>query len=48
MAAKQDLLTEAADILVVDDEIASLRLLTDILTKEGYQVRPADGPGLRQ
>ena len=33
-----------ADILVVDDTIASLRLLTEILRKVGYQVRPADGP----
>ena len=32
------------DILVVDDTIASLRLLTEILSREGYQVRPADGP----
>ena len=30
------------DILIVDDTHASLRLLTDVLTKEGYQVRPAD------
>jgi two-component system cell cycle sensor histidine kinase/response regulator CckA len=29
-------------ILVVDDESDSLRLLTDILTTEGYQVRPAN------
>ena len=30
-------------ILVIDDEFDSLRLLTDILTKEGYYVRPANG-----
>ncbi|RPI05823.1 MAG: response regulator [Ignavibacteriae bacterium] len=30
------------DILIVDDTHASLKLLTDILTKEGFQVRPAD------
>ena len=30
------------DILVVDDEIPSLRLLSDLLEKEGYTVRPAD------
>ncbi len=30
------------DILVVDDESESLRLLTNILTAEGYDVRPAD------
>jgi PAS domain S-box-containing protein len=29
-------------ILAVDDEWESLKLLTDILTPEGYQVRPAD------
>ena len=29
-------------ILVVDDEPKSLRLLTDILAAEGYEVRPAD------
>ena len=34
----------AADILVVDDTIGSLQLLTEILSREGYQVRPADGP----
>jgi PAS domain S-box-containing protein len=36
-------LTESkGNILVVDDEPDSLRLLTEILTKEGYEVRPAD------
>jgi len=30
------------DILVVDDVHANLKLLTDILAAEGYQVRPAD------
>lgn len=29
-------------ILIVDDDQSSLRLLTKILTSEGYQVRPAD------
>ncbi|CDH43357.1 GGDEF domain-containing response regulator [Candidatus Contendibacter odensensis] len=29
-------------ILIVDDDLASLRLLMEILTAEGYQVRPAD------
>jgi PAS domain S-box-containing protein len=33
---------DKGDILIVDDTHASLKLLTDILTKEGYQVRPAD------
>src|SRR4051794_29691759 len=31
-----------SNILVVDDESASLSLLTNILTAEGYKVRPAD------
>jgi PleD family two-component response regulator len=44
MANKHELIAQGADILVVDDEIASLRLLTEILTREGYQVRPAEGP----
>lgn len=30
-----------ADILIVDDTIANLQLLTDILKREGYKVRPA-------
>ena len=30
------------DILIVDDEIPSLRLLTELLEKEGYKVRPAE------
>jgi PAS domain S-box-containing protein len=34
----------AADILVVDDEVGSRRLLTEILSREGYKVRPANGP----
>jgi PAS domain S-box-containing protein len=46
MTANQDLLTRSADILVVDDEIASLRLLTQLLTGAGYQVRSAEKPGL--
>ena len=31
-------------ILIVDDDIASLRLLTDILSREGYRVRPTEKP----
>jgi PAS domain S-box-containing protein len=34
--------TSKGTILVVDDEVNSLRLTTEILTKEGYEVRPAD------
>ena len=33
-----------SDILIVDDQLHNLRLLTDLLEKEGYQVRPADKP----
>ena len=35
-------MTGGGTILVVDDTSESLRLLTDILTAEGYRVRPAD------
>ncbi len=34
------------DILVVDDEIDNLRLLTQLLSEEGYQIRPAEKPQL--
>ena len=34
------------EILVVEDTPASLQLLTNILTKQGYRVRPASGGGL--
>lgn len=33
--------TESATILVVDDNPVNLKLLSDILTANGYQVRPA-------
>ena len=46
MTPEPNLITQDADILVVDDEIPSLRLLTEILTKEGYQVRPVEKPQL--
>jgi len=46
MASNQDHLTMAMDILVVDDAIATLRMLTEILTKEGYKVRPIEEPHL--
>ena len=35
MSTNQNSKNHTADILIVDDEIASLRLLTDILTNEG-------------
>ena len=39
-------LPQAVDILVVDDNIDNLRLLTQILTQAGYQVRSAEKPRL--
>ena len=32
--------TKSFDILVVDDTLANLRLLSSLLTQEGYSVRP--------
>jgi PAS domain S-box-containing protein len=34
------------DILIVDDEVANLQLLRDLLSRAGYRVRPALGPQL--
>ena len=34
------------DILIVDDEIPNLQLLSELLGEEGYQVRPANKPQL--
>jgi PAS domain S-box-containing protein len=34
------------DILIVDDETANLKLLKELLSREGHQVRPADLPQL--
>jgi len=39
-----DLNNRTYTILVVDDEIAGLRLLTDILGSKGYRVRPTERP----
>ena len=37
--------TDKAQILIVDDSSASLKLMTTLLTNQGYQVRPASsGP----
>ena len=44
MTANQELSTQVADILVVDDNLANLRMLTEILTKAGYKTRPAEEP----
>jgi len=39
-------MTDKGTILVVDDTLASLKLLTDILSGEGYNIRSADSGGL--
>lgn len=41
MGNNKDNLTNPPDILVVDDTLANLHLLGDILKKSGYNVRPA-------
>ncbi|MGD8974086.1 MAG: response regulator, partial [Desulfobacterales bacterium] len=38
--------TDLDDILIVDDESANLQLLSELLGREGYQVRPANNPQL--
>ncbi len=38
--------TGSNDVLIVDDEIPNLQLLSELLDREGYQVRPADTPQL--
>ncbi|MGD8542761.1 MAG: response regulator, partial [Desulfobacteraceae bacterium] len=38
--------TDLDDILIVDDETANLQLLSELLGREGYQVRPANAPHL--
>lgn len=34
----------AGDILIVDDEMPNLKLLSELLGRQGYQVRPANNP----
>jgi sigma-B regulation protein RsbU (phosphoserine phosphatase) len=46
MPKKSDTKTDVDDILIVDDEIPNLQLLTQLLTKAGYHVRPANSPQL--
>jgi len=46
MHKNQDEKTTPGDILIVDDETANLKLLKEMLSREGYQVRPADRPQL--
>jgi len=44
MPTNQIINIDAGDILIVDDEIANLKLLTPLLEQHGYQVRPAERP----
>ena len=44
MPINQNPIKHTRSILIVDDETASLRLLTDILSTEGYKVRPTERP----
>jgi PAS domain S-box-containing protein len=46
MKTKDDDFTLTADILVVDDTIESLKLLTEMLRQAGYRVRPSEKPRL--
>ena len=46
MPKSHNLSTDMADILIVDDESANLRLLSDLLARESYLVRPADSSQL--
>jgi len=39
-------MTAKGMILVVDDTLPTLKLLTDILSGEGYNIRSADSGGL--
>ena len=46
MHKNRDVKTTSGDILIVDDETANLKLLEELLSREGYTVRPADLPQL--
>jgi serine phosphatase RsbU (regulator of sigma subunit) len=46
MPTKNDTKTDVDDILIVDDEVPNLQLLTHLLSEAGYQVRPASSPQL--
>ena len=46
MHKNHDSITLSGHILIVDDEIANLKLLMELLSHEGYKVRPADHPQL--
>jgi PAS domain S-box-containing protein len=44
MPTNHDSNIDMSDILIVDDESANLQLLSELLGREGYQVRPTDSP----
>ena len=44
MASKNDKMILAHDILIVEDEIPNLHLLSQFLAQEGYKVRKAERP----
>jgi len=46
VTANQDISIQNADILVVDENIAGLQMLTEILSKAGYKPRPFEDPEL--
>jgi sigma-B regulation protein RsbU (phosphoserine phosphatase) len=46
MPESHHLKTDLGDILIVDDEIPNLQLLSELLGRVGYQVRPANNPQL--
>lgn len=44
MPKNQNPIDLADDILIIDDEMPNLKLLSEMLGREGYQVRPANDP----
>jgi len=46
MTPMNDKKIHSGDIIIVDDEITNLQLLTQILSAEGYRVRPTERPKL--
>jgi DNA-binding NtrC family response regulator len=46
MPTNQKSSNAADDILIVEDEMPNLKLLSELLDREGYQVRPANNPQL--
>ncbi|MBW2689726.1 MAG: response regulator, partial [Deltaproteobacteria bacterium] len=46
MQEKQHIQISGNDLLLVDDDITNLQLLSELLSSEGYHVRPANSPQL--